>query len=150
MSEILDDHPIQFYAENVEIPSFVNENRLQKWLTSLINSHQKNIGFINFIFCDDEYLLQINREYLGHDYYTDIITFPYRQDDLLESDIFISLDTVLDNAQVYHIDFQQELLRVIVHGVLHLLGHNDKSPDDASAMRKAEDEAILMYHSFSR
>lgn len=147
MSENLDDHPIQFFAENVEMPPFVKEYRLQKWLTSLINAHQKNIGFINFVFCDDEYLLQINRNYLNHDYYTDIITFPYRQDAVLESDVFISLDTVKDNAKDLNIDFQQELLRVVAHGVLHLLGYNDKTPQDASAMRMAEDEAILLYHS---
>jgi len=101
---------------------------------------------LNFIFCTDEYLLELNRKYLNHDYYTDIITFPYRQHPRpLEADIFISIDRVKENALQGGIAFQDELLRVIIHGVLHLLGFDDHRPEDKARMRKMEDQCIQLY-----
>ncbi len=101
---------------------------------------------LNFIFCPDDYLLEINRKYLKHDYYTDIITFPYRQHpEPLEADIYISIDRVKENATNLGVSFQDELLRVIIHGVLHLLGYKDKSPEDLARMREMEEQCLQRY-----
>ena len=145
MADHSDENPIQFYAEEIELPGFFNEELMRTWLNEIANQHNRNIGFLNYIFCDDEHLIEINRQYLNHDDYTDIITFPYRQDDILESDIFISLERVRDNASEFRTDFKKELLRVMAHGLLHLLGYQDKTDEDVLAMRNAEDEAILSY-----
>ncbi len=101
---------------------------------------------LNFIFCPDNYLLEINRKYLKHDYYTDIITFPYQQHpEALEADIYISIDRVKENATNLGVSFQDELLRVIIHGVLHLLGYKDKSPEDLARMRDMEEQCLQRY-----
>ncbi len=101
---------------------------------------------LNFIFCTDAYLLELNRKYLNHDYYTDIITFPYRQyPQPLEADIYISIDRVNENALQRGISFQDELLRVIIHGVLHLLGFDDHTPVEKARMREMEDQCIELY-----
>ncbi len=117
------------------------------WVESIISNHEQQVAAINFIFCSDEYLLDINRSYLDHDYYTDIITFDNRESesDDLESDIFISVDRVKDNAQSMGITFDRELHRVLIHGILHLLGWNDKTDEQKEAMREKE-EACLSLH----
>jgi rRNA maturation RNase YbeY len=117
------------------------------WVQSIITEHEQEVEALNFIFCSDDYLLEINRSYLDHDYYTDIITFDNREinNDPLESDIFISIDRVKDNAQDLKITFHRELHRVMIHGVLHLIGWNDKTDEQKQAMREKE-EACLSLH----
>lgn len=120
---------------------------ISDWVQSIISSHEQEVEAINFIFCSDDYLLEINKSYLDHDYYTDIITFDNREyeDDPLESDIFISIDRIKDNAQELDAPFERELHRVIIHGILHLLGWNDKTDVQKQAMREKE-EACLSLH----
>ncbi len=113
------------------------------WLNKVCNSHDKKLGEINLIFCSDEYLLNMNKEYLQHDYYTDIITFDYYEE-LVSGDLFISLDRVRENAAVLGVAFIEELYRVVVHGTLHLLGFGDKSPDEEARMRSLENDALLL------
>ncbi len=137
---------IQFVEENVKFP-LSHKNVTKKWIKSVIESYQKITGDICIIFCDDEYLLNINRQYLEHDYYTDIITFDYVEGDRISGDLFISLDTVKSNAEKFSVPFDTEAKRVIIHGVLHLLGLKDKTDSEALAMRAAEDRAIGMYPS---
>lgn len=137
---------ILFHAEDVEMPAFFNESKTIDWLHSLAKEHKAEIVNLNYIFCSDEYLLSINQEYLQHNYYTDIITFPYQQGQKLESDIFISLDRVQENADNYASgDYQKELLRVMAHGLLHLTGLADKTDQDVKKMREAENNAIQSY-----
>lgn len=124
-----------------------DESQTSQWLLALAQGSGAVILAVSYIFCSDEYLLQINKEYLDHDYYTDIITFPYKQGKLIESDIFVSIDRVADNALEQQVTFDQELLRVMAHGILHLVGHKDKTEEDATNMRRAEDEAIALYQS---
>ena len=116
------------------------------WVTRIITSEDSVVGNINFIFCEDHYLLKINQEYLKHDTYTDIITFDYSEDGLIHGDIFISVERVKHNAAAYNTSFNEELLRVMAHGLLHLLGYNDKSERDIMGMREKEEEKIKMFH----
>lgn len=116
------------------------------WISKVIKSEGKHEGEISYIFCDDEYLLQINQQYLDHDYYTDIISFDYTIGNEINGDIFISIDRVKENAAEYKVSFREELLRVLSHGVLHFCGYKDKSEDDEKLMRSKEDEKIKMFH----
>jgi len=116
------------------------------WLSKVILSENKNEGEINYIFCDDEYLLEINQQYLNHDTLTDIISFDYSVGNELNGDIFISIQRVADNALYLNVPFLEELKRVMVHGVLHYCGYKDKSADDERLMRSKEDEKILLFH----
>lgn len=109
------------------------------WIKQVAESENKNISNVNIIFCSDNYILDINRRYLQHDYFTDIITFDYCEGDSLSGDLFISVDTVKDNATFYKTDFADELNRVIVHGVLHLVGYDDHSEEQICTMRSKED-----------
>jgi rRNA maturation RNase YbeY len=136
---------IHFYFEDRPKPNFFDNEKLKQWLLDTLAQYGKEVKVINYIFCSDDYVLQINQEYLNHDYYTDIITFPYQQDKMIESDIFISLDRVYENADTMQVTKKQELLRVIVHGVLHLCGLKDKTDDDVYQMRKAEDDALANF-----
>lgn len=137
---------IQFVEENVKFP-LSHKNLTKKWIKLVIESFQKKTGDICIIFCDDDYLLNINRQYLEHDYYTDIITFDYVEGDRISGDLFISLDTVKSNSDKFSVPFDTEAKRVIIHGILHLLGLKDKTDSEALAMRAAEDRAIGMYPS---
>ena len=128
---------IQFFFENID--EITLNPGLSKWLESLILSEQKKIGDINYIFCDDEYLLQVNREYLQHDYYTDIISFDYVKGKTISGDIFVSLPRVSENAKSMSKDFASELHRVLAHGVLHLCGYKDKTDEEITEMRNKED-----------
>ena len=112
------------------------------WVESCIEERGRNCGEITYIFCDDEYLLTINQKYLNHDDYTDIITFDYSQDTLISGDLFISTQRVQDNAKAFEVPFRQELSRVMIHGVLHLLGMEDSSPELKAEMRSSEDECL--------
>ncbi|MDG4945411.1 rRNA maturation RNase YbeY [Weeksellaceae bacterium KMM 9713] len=117
------------------------------WIYACIDKEQAKIGNVNVIFCDDEYLLEINRNHLQHDYFTDIITFDYSDESEINGDIFISIDRVSDHAFEYDTTFDKELARVIIHGFLHLLGYNDHTEEEQKIMRQKEDESIdFLYH----
>ena len=123
-----------------------NEEAIATWLSSVIVSENKSEGEINYIFCDDEYLHQINVEYLNHDTLTDIISFDYTMGNEISGDVFVSVERVLDNSKDYNTSFEDELKRVLVHGVLHYCGYKDKSKEDEALMRSKEDEKIAMFH----
>lgn len=124
---------------------FSDKNLIINWLNLSLKKEKKISGELNFIFCSDKYLLKINQEYLNHDYYTDIITFDYTQKNLVSGDIYISIDRVKENATTYQVSFQNELLRVIIHGVLHLCGYKDKTRADARLMREKEDYYLSLW-----
>lgn len=123
-----------------------NESQFSNWISKVILSEGKEEGDINYIFCDDEYILEINKQYLEHDYYTDIISFDYSIGNELNGDIFISVDRVKENATDYNVTFDDELKRVIIHGILHYCGYKDKSTEEEALMRNKEDEKIKMFH----
>lgn len=123
-----------------------NETVYADWLSKVISSEIKNEGEINYIFCDDDYLLEINQQYLDHDTLTDIISFDYSIGNELHGDIFISIERVRDNAQDFNVSFDEELKRVMVHGVLHYCGYKDKSEADEKLMREKEEEKMKMFH----
>ena len=125
-----------FYETDFKLP---DESALQNWIYDTITFESYVLNEINYIFCDDEYLHNINIQYLNHDTYTDIITFDNTVNKSILSDIFISIDRVRENALTYNVDFTNELKRVIIHGVLHLCGYNDKTDSDATLMRNKED-----------
>lgn len=119
--------------------------KLKKWLSEVIVRRGKSVGNINYLFCDDEYLLGVNRQYLNHDTYTDIITFDYVAGGLISGDIMISIERVGENAVKFGVPFEQELHRVVVHGVLHLLGQGDKTDEEAVEMRRQEEESLVLW-----
>lgn len=123
-----------------------NEPAYEQWLSAVILSENKKEGEINYIFCDDEYLHKINLEYLNHDTLTDIISFDYSVGNELNGDIFVSVERVRDNAVDFKTVFEEELRRVLAHGILHYSGYKDKSDADAALMRSKEDEKIAMFH----
>ncbi len=136
--------PVLFHIEDIPF-ELSHPEQLVVWITSVIKEYAFEVGEINYIFCSDEYLLNINKEYLDHDYYTDIITFDQSEDDgLITGDIFISIDRVKENANQLHISFNDELNRVMIHGILHLVGINDKTPSEKSEMRKLEDHYLAL------
>ena len=123
-----------------------NEDQIATWISQVILSENKKEGEINYIFCDDEYLLNLNEQYLDHDTLTDIISFDYSIGNEIHGDIFISTERVLENASDFNVTFEEELQRVLVHGVLHYCGYKDKSDSDELIMRNKEDEKIKMFH----
>lgn len=123
-----------------------DEVAISEWLSNVIVSESKKEGDINYIFCDDEYLHKINVEYLNHDTLTDIISFDYSVGNELHGDIFISIERVADNAKDFNVSFDEELKRVLVHGILHYSGYKDKSEEDELKMRQKEEEKIAMFH----
>ena len=133
------------FDSNIESFSLPNPKKVEKWICSVVQSCAKRVGEINYLFCNDEYLLQVNQSYLDHDTYTDIITFDYVEGNLISGDILISVDRVGENAKLFSTDFEHELLRVIVHGIWHLLGQADKSDKDAVEMRKKEEQALALW-----
>ena len=134
---------ISFQSEKVELPQ-INEKEISDWIKSVAQTHNREIGEISYLFCDDEKILEVNQEYLNHDFYTDIITFDYSEGNIISSDIIISLQTVESNSQMYQTDFIEELQRVIIHGILHLCGLNDLTDEEEYAMREAENSALKM------
>lgn len=131
------------YENEFELP---NEDQIATWISQVILSENKKEGEINYIFCDDEYLLNLNEQYLDHDTLTDIISFDYSIGNEIHGDIFISTERVLENAADFKVTFEEELQRVLVHGVLHYCGYKDKSEADEQLMRSKEDEKIKMFH----
>ena len=129
---------ISYYFEDTDFV-FKGKTRNNKWLRLVAESEIRRIGQISIIFCSDNYILDVNQQYLNHDYFTDIITFDYCEGDKLSGDLFISVDSVAENALEYGTDFSDELNRVIVHGVLHLIGYDDHDEDDIAQMRSKED-----------
>lgn len=123
-----------------------DEQVFSDWITRVIESENKSTGEIAYIFCDDDYLLEINQQYLDHDTLTDIISFDYTENDIISGDIFISIDRVQDNADDFNTPFEEELKRVMVHGILHYCGYKDKSLDEEVLMRNKEEEKINMFH----
>lgn len=123
-----------------------NEEAIANWLSNSIHSENKKTGEINYVFCDDEYLTKINIEFLDHDTLTDIVSFDYSLGNEISGDIFISVERVIENAVDFNVSFDEELKRVMVHGLLHYCGYKDKSEDDKFIMRKKEDEKIAMFH----
>ena len=129
---------IRYFYEGI---TFEFKNKLQnnRWLRFVASSEVRKLQNINIIFCSDNYILDVNMKYLQHDYFTDIITFDYCEDDYLSGDLFISIDSVRDNADFYGTEFQDELNRVIVHGILHLVGYDDHTEEEQKVMRSKED-----------
>ena len=134
---------IQFFYE--KLPESVNTD-YTKWLEEIILSEEKKLGDINYIFCDDEYLLKINQDYLQHDYYTDIITFDSVKGKTISGEIFASLQRISDNASTLSKNYEEELRRVLAHGILHLCGYKDKSEVEEQEMRSKEDFYIAKYN----
>ncbi|WP_143883030.1 rRNA maturation RNase YbeY [Chryseobacterium binzhouense] len=133
---------IQYFYEN--ITKTVDQN-YKIWLQEIIISEQKKIGVINYIFCDDEYILKVNQDYLQHDYYTDIITFDYVKGKTISGEIFVSLQRISDNASTLLKNYEDELRRVLAHGILHLCGYKDKSEEEEKEMRNKEDFYLNKY-----
>lgn len=121
---------------------------LKRWIKAIVENNKKEVGEISYIFCSDEQLLEINKEFLNHDYYTDIITFDYSETDVVSGDLFISIERIKDNAKTLKTSYQEELHRVIIHGVLHLLGYKDKTEEESENMRKLEDECLLILSTY--
>jgi len=134
---------ISYNCENVPMPK-IKRRDTTAWIRRVADSYGKKVGEVGYLFCDDEHILEVNREYLGHDYYTDIITFDYCEGNTLSGDLVISLDTVRTNAEKFHKDYDEELHRVIIHGILHLCGLNDKGPGERELMEAAEDRALTL------
>ncbi len=137
---------IEFMTEGVEMP-LLDFERVRMWIGEVAASHGFTVGNLNYCFCNDEYILETNRKFLQHDYYTDIITFDYTRKNRIAGDMVISLDTVASNASEMGLSYDSELLRVIIHGVLHLCGINDKGPGEREIMEAEEDKALrLMFN----
>ena len=134
---------ITYSTEGVKFPG-IKKRETTKWIHQVAESYGKKVGEIGYLFVNDEKILEVNNEYLGHDYYTDIITFDYCEEDVLNGDIVISLDTVLTNAEKFGRPYDEELHRVIIHGVLHLCGINDKGPGEREIMEAAENKALAL------
>lgn len=137
-------HTITWTADGTELPA-LDFALIERWVEEVARNHDRILGDLGYIFCDDEKILAVNRQFLQHDYYTDIITFDYSRGKLVSGDMFISLDTVASNAAGLGVDPSRELLRVIVHGVLHLCGINDKGPGEREVMEANEDDALALY-----
>ena len=135
---------ISFSTENIMF-TLDNESRVKKWVTAIVQAQGKRVGSISYLFCDDAHLLNINQSFLNHDTYTDIITFDYVVGDMVSGDIVISVERVKENALLFASPFEKELHRVIIHGVLHLLGQGDKSDKEAEEMRRKEEDALAVW-----
>lgn len=134
---------IIYQNEGVKAP-LIKKREVTKWIKNVAASYAKKVGDISYIFCSDEKILEINKEYLQHDYYTDIITFDYTDEDVISGDIFISLETVESNAKEFNTDYLEELHRIIIHGILHLCGINDKGPGEREYMTECENKALQL------
>lgn len=134
---------IDFFAEGTELPE-MNYDAVRAWIQEVATAHGFTVGNLNYCFCNDDYILETNRKFLQHDYYTDIITFDYTRGKRISGDMVISLDTVASNAEEIGDSYDNELLRVIIHGVLHLCGINDKGPGEREIMEREEDKALSL------
>ena len=134
---------ITFSSDNIPMPS-LDYPQVERWIRAVAAQYGFAVGELNYIFCDDEKILSVNREFLQHDYYTDIITFDYCEEDVISGDLFISLDTVRSNAELVGATYEHELNRVIIHGILHLCGIDDKGPGEREIMEAAENQALSL------
>jgi rRNA maturation RNase YbeY len=134
---------ITYNTENVKMPA-IKKRETTAWIRRVAATYGKKVGEVGYLFCDDEHILSVNREYLQHDYYTDIITFDYCEGNVLNGDLVISLDTVRSNAELFQKPYDEELHRVIIHGILHLCGQNDKGPGEREQMEAAENRALAL------
>ncbi|HOR38347.1 MAG TPA: rRNA maturation RNase YbeY [Paludibacteraceae bacterium] len=132
---------IQYFSENIPMPA-LKKQKINLWIKQTAHNYEKKVGEIAYIFCNNERILEINRQYLQHDYYTDIITFDDSTDSTISGDIFISLETVKSNAEDFCVDFEEELHRVIIHGILHLCGQDDITPELKAEMTRKENKAL--------
>ena len=130
-------------TDGVEMPSF-DTQRIENWIVSVARGFGKTVGAVTYIFCNDDKILEVNRKYINHDYYTDVITFDYSRPMRISGDVFISLDTVRSNAILLGKTYDNELMRVIIHGILHLCGVDDKGPGEREIMERHEDEALAL------
>lgn len=135
---------IIYQSEDIALPN-IKKRETNIWIKQVAHIYNKKVGDISYIFCSDEKILEINKQYLNHDYYTDIITFDYTDDDDISGDLFISLDTVKTNSEKFGTNYIEELYRVIIHGVLHLCGFKDTTPEEEKMMREKENEALSLY-----
>jgi len=141
---------IQFIAETpAELPSYFRKQLVSKWIKQVAESQGKKCGDISYIFCTDERILSVNNQYLSHDYFTDVITFDYSANKVVSGDIFISLDTVRSNAELFNVEEKEELHRVVIHGVLHLCGQGDKTEETKNEMTNKENKALRLLKSIS-
>lgn len=138
---------INFIAQDVELPDF-DQELISNWIESVARSFDKSVGSLTYIFCNDARILDVNNQFLKHDYYTDIITFDYSRPRRISGDMFISLDTVKSNSGLFGREYSNELMRVIIHGVLHLCGINDKGEGEREVMEKFEDNALALLSKF--
>ncbi len=138
---------ISFYNEDVDLPD-LDFMKIDKWLKSVLSSYKKRLGAITYIFCSDKYLLDINIKFLDHNYLTDIITFDYVEGPVISGDLFLSVDRIRENARQFSSGEQDEFLRVIVHGLLHLLSFNDHTEEERNEMRALEDKMIMKYTNY--
>ena len=134
---------ITYQTDGIRMPN-IKKRPTTAWIRAVAATYGKRVGDVNYIFCNDERILEVNREYLQHDYYTDIITFDYTEDDTISGDLFISLDTVRTNSEQFATAYDEELHRTIIHGILHLCGINDKGPGEREIMEAAENRALAM------
>ncbi len=135
---------IQFIAEEVELP-ILPKQKINRWIKETAASYGKSIGEIAYIFCSDNRILEVNKQFLNHDFFTDIITFDNSEGSRISGELFISLDTVKSNAEEFNVSYEQELKRIIIHGILHLCGQDDKTPELRKEMTAKEDLALGMY-----
>lgn len=134
---------ITYNAEDVKLPT-IKKRETTRWIKKVAATYGRKVGEIGYMFVNDEKILEVNNEYLGHDYYTDVITFDYCESDILNGDIVISLDTVRTNAEKFGKTYEEELYRVIIHGILHLCGINDKGPGEREIMEENENKALAL------
>ena len=134
---------ITYQTEGIKMPD-IKKRETTEWIKAVAATYEKRIGEIAYIFCSDEKRLEVNRQYLQHDYYTDIITFDYCEGNRLSGDLFISLETVKTNSEQFNTPYEEELHRTIIHGILHLCGINDKGPGEREIMEAAENKALAM------
>ena len=134
---------ITYNAEGVKLPT-IKKRETTRWIKKVAATYGRKVGEIGYMFVNDEKILEVNNEYLGHDYYTDVITFDYCEGDILNGDIVISLDTVRTNAEKFGKTYEEELYRVIIHGILHLCGINDKGPGEREIMEENENKALAL------
>lgn len=137
---------ITYNVEGVRMPA-IKKRATNAWIRAVAASHGRRVGEVGYMFVDDEKILEVNNEYLGHNFYTDVITFDYDEDDVINGDIVISLDTVRSNAELFGMTYDDELHRVIIHGILHLCGINDKGPGERELMEAAENRALALLDS---
>ena len=137
---------ISFLTENIKMP-VMDRKKVKDWITAVAATYDgRRVGDLNYIFCNDDRILEVNKEFLGHDYYTDIITFDYSEPGVVSGDMYISLDTVQSNSRKFRTSYDRELMRVIIHGVLHLCGINDKGRGERAVMEAAENRALDMWY----